>query len=109
MYLLKWVHLLGKESVELWAGEKLTASQSAQVWRRHSAENRELTVLRSGSEQATEGRRLFTVHSRVNLASLEEAVDVAHFHNHRLQLGVVLDCHLAVLSAKAWWSTAEIT
>lgn len=33
---------------------------------------------------------------------LEEAVHVAHFHNHSLQLGVVLNCHLAILSAKAW-------
>ena len=39
---------------------------------------------------------------------LEEAIHVAHFHNHRLQLGVVLDCHLAILSAKAWWDTVEI-
>lgn len=31
----------------------------------------------------------------------EEAVDVAHFHHHRLQLGEVLDGHLAVLSAEA--------
>lgn len=40
--------------------------------------------------------------------SLEEAVDVAHFNNHSLQLGVVLDRHLAVLSAKPWQSTVEI-
>lgn len=33
---------------------------------------------------------------------LEEALDVAHLHHHSLQLGVILDGHLAVLSAEAW-------
>lgn len=33
---------------------------------------------------------------------LEDALDISHFHNHSLELGEVLECHLAVLSAKAW-------
>lgn len=34
--------------------------------------------------------------------SSEETVHVAHFHHHSLQLGVILHCHLTVLSSKAW-------
>lgn len=44
--------------------------------------------------------------SKGDLVRLEETLHVAHFHDHSLQLGVVLDGHLAVLSAKAWWDTA---
>lgn len=40
-------------------------------------------------------------------SDLEEAVHVAHLHNHSLQLGVVLDGHLSIFSAKAWWNTEE--
>lgn len=40
-------------------------------------------------------------------SGLEEAVHVAHLHNHSLQLGVVLDGHLSIFSAKAWWNTEE--
>lgn len=40
-------------------------------------------------------------------SGLEEAVHVAHLHNHSLQLGVVLNGHLSIFSAKAWWNTEE--
>lgn len=40
------------------------------------------------------------IQSEVN-SILEEALHVAHLHHHSLQLGVILDGHLAVLSAEA--------
>lgn len=36
--------------------------------------------------------------------SLEDAVDVSHLHDDALELGEVLDGHLAVLPAEAWKS-----
>lgn len=33
--------------------------------------------------------------------NLEETLYISHLNNHSLQLGVVLDGHLAILSAKA--------
>lgn len=39
---------------------------------------------------------------------LEQAVHVSHLHKHSLQLGVVLNGHLAVLSADPWRTSAAL-
>lgn len=56
------------------------------------------------------GEEVFHLHLWLQKCKLgkrrsEEALNIAHFHNDSLQLGVVLDSHLAVLSAEAWKDT----